>query len=486
MGQIVSPASRIIGKMLPPRRWLSALCPSGGHYLRRSPLSAGCGCGSACPQRPPRLLRSWLHWSPLNVTVIVPATAEQSKVHPLSRPVFAYFEVTAACNNHCPGCGNVFTRDDRAPLAAAVWENILQSLRPGLLRLRLTGGEPTLHPEFAGIVALVTALRLPFSLFTNARWQDPDQTLALLRTAPYLEGLLVSLHGHEAAAHDSFTGVDGSFAETVANVQRATAAGIRVSTSTVITRLNYDHLPQVACLANKLGATNTVFGRYITTPGDPLDPTAEELTQAAESVSVLRRAGVAARLSVCIPQCFVRSSSQGCLAGLAYLTVDPWGNVRPCNHAPTICGNLLEQPLEDIWHGPQMAAWRRIPNVCQPCAVLSHCHGGCRALALLRDQDHDPLAREPLLERDAPSRLDLCRDDRPLFLGTMRREPFGYVLVRGNRIAPITSASAAVVAACDGVTTLQKIQDRFGEAGLELVGALYCRGIIDLDPDGNR
>lgn len=414
------------------------------------------------------------------MTAIAPVTAEPGRVLALSRPVFAYLEITAACNNRCPGCGNVFSRAAPPSLPASSWARILEALRPSLLGLRLTGGEPTLHPEFAEILTLVESLAVPFSLFTNARWPDPERTLALLRSAPHLDGLLVSLHGHEAAVHDSFTGVVGSFAETTANVRRASAAGLRVSTSTVITRLSCDSLPQVACLARELGAANTVFGRYITVPGDPLAPSAPELAAAAAAVDGLRRAGLPARLSVCIPQCFTRSSSQGCLAGLAYLTVDPWGNARPCNHAPANCGNLLEQPLESIWNGPEMQAWRQAPALCQSCAVLPQCHGGCRALAQLQQRPHDPLACGPLREGYAPPRIDLYKDDRPVFSGVIRPEPFGYVLVRGNRVAPITAASAALVDACNGQTTVEEIRQRFGPAGLELVGALCCRGLIEL------
>ena len=53
----------------------------------------------------------------------------------------------------------------------------------------------------------------------------------------------------------------------------------------------------------------------------------------------------------------------------------PWCNVRPCNHAPLVCGNLLEQSIEEIWHGEAMNRWRgMIVEQCWLCLEL--CTGG--------------------------------------------------------------------------------------------------------------
>ena len=53
------------------------------------------------------------------------------------------------------------------------------------------------------------------------------------------------------------------FRETVANIRRAVSAGLRVNTSTVITRQNYAEMPEVIALSQALGAGQAVFNRYI-------------------------------------------------------------------------------------------------------------------------------------------------------------------------------------------------------------------------------
>lgn len=120
----------------------------------------------------------------------------------LSAPAHYSLELTPLCNNRCPGCFNVFIedtvtrpmRDVPPPLTAAQWREILIKIKPHAARVKLTGGEPTLHPEFEKIVQTLVEFDLPFSLFTNARWQHPDRLIALLSKTPQCSGLLISLH----------------------------------------------------------------------------------------------------------------------------------------------------------------------------------------------------------------------------------------------------------------------------------------------------
>jgi len=403
----------------------------------------------------------------------------------LSAPVFAYLELTFRCNNRCPGCGNVFSRTESQPsLSAGQWREILAKLKAAqVFRVRLTGGEPTLHPEFREIVECTQELDIPFALFTNARWQDPAGLVSFLKGVPQLQGILVSLHGATPQAHEAFTNVPGSFAETVANIQRAATEGLPVNTSTIITRHNWDQVKNIIQLSQRLGAANAVFNRYLSSGADELEPTEEQLISAMDAVDAQRQAGVRARFSVCIPQCFHPSSSTGCLAGIAYFTVDPWGNVRPCNHAPLIVGNLLEQSVEEVWNSEGMQQWRAmIPEQCRGCVALPKCHGGCRAEAMLRGLSHDPLMKEPILDKppDSPQELTLCAGARPVANFAMRPEPFGYVLVQGNCIMPVSSRAKAVLDALNGQMTLAQIKSSFGQDGLSFVGVLCQRGLVRL------
>ena len=402
----------------------------------------------------------------------------------LSAPILYSLELTPACNNRCLGCGNVFAHNRTPqPLSAAQWGKILADLKPYIHRLKLTGGEPTLHPEFGAIVATLRGLDIPFALFTNARWRDPAHLVTFLQAVPQCSGLLISLHGATAASHDAFTRVPGSFAETCANVRHVVTAGLNVTTSTVITSYNWYEVEDIVRLSQKLGANHAVFNRYLGKPLSQIEPSEDQLRQAVEAIDDLRRREDRVKFGNCIPQCFYPSSSTGCLAGVAYCTVDPWGNVRPCNHAPLICGNLLEQSIEEIWHGEAMNRWRgMIAEQCWPCLELPRCHGGCRAMAMIQGVEKDPLMREPILEKELelPEELTLYEGARPLGRYALRAEDFGYVLVRGNRIVPVTAAARPVLDACDGTMTLLQLRERFGQEALDFIGSLVKKGLIEL------
>lgn len=321
-----------------------------------------------------------------------------------SLPLTYYLELTAECNNRCPGCGNIFIKqtDARLPirqlqsLDAAAWIAILDQIAGHARRLKLTGGEPTMHPEFEIILQAVAAKQIPFTLFTNGRWRDPAYLVRSLSSIQGCLGLLISLHGATAEAHEAFSGVVGSFAETCENIRRATSAHLQVAISTVFTPQSVNQLDEVVVLARDLGARQVVFNRYIGRPILPIALPDAELNTAVQAVEKLRTAGAPVKFGSCIPACFASSSSKGCSAGTTFATIDPWGYVKPCNHAPVILGNLREDTIEAIWNAPTVDQWAALlPKQCSICSLLHLCHGGCRATALLQGRRKDPLIGRP-------------------------------------------------------------------------------------------
>ncbi len=350
--------------------------------------------------------------------------------------------------------------------------------------MRLSGGEPTLHPEFRAIVEVTCGLDASFVLLTNARWQDPDGLVGLLRSTPQCKGLVVSLHGATADTHEAFTQVKGSFAETVNNIKGAVAAGLAVATSTIITQVNYSQIDDIVAFSAELGAERAVFARYLPVRSNALTPTGNQLRKAINAVEAQCEAGARAEFSVCIPQCFAFSSSVGCLSGVTYCVIDPWGNVRPCTHTSLVCGNLLEQSIEEIWHGLEMQRWREmIPAPCHDCLELPRCRGGCRAAAMLHGLEKDPLSGEPILERaqEPPEEVALYERAYPIPHFDTRSEPFGYLLVRGNVAIPVARQAKPILDALDGRSTLRQIRERFGQEALNFVGTLYQKGVVTIE-----
>ena len=343
-----------------------------------------------------------------------------------------FIELTPTCNNACVGCGNVFANHRSSePLSAQEWCTILDCIAPSTSWLKITGGEPTLHPQFEEIIEHVVTLGVPFTLFTNGRLLDPERLVRFLVGIPQLDGLLISLHGARAQSHEAFTCTPGSFDETVANIRLAVDAGLKVTTSTVLTRYSCPEIEAIIALGQEMGADHAAFQRFIGAALPEIEPGEIELQQSVAAIEKIANGGNGmggngrgpkgndklVRFGTPIPHCFTTNGSYGCLAGIAQATIDPWGNVRPCNHAPLVCGNLLTQSLEEIWHSAAMETWRgMIPEECMGCEEFEVCRGGCRATAMLRGLAGDPLMRAsaapivtkaPLLETTIPIPLNV-------------------------------------------------------------------------------
>lgn len=403
----------------------------------------------------------------------------------LSRPLFYSFELTPACNNQCPVCSNVFTRQ-LAFLSASEWRKITDQIAPHAEVLKITGGEPTLHPEFGEIIRYIGQKNISFTLFTNGRWRNPQVVIDLLTSVPQFKGFLISLHGPNVCSHEGFTHTPGSFEDTCKNIERAVLAGLSVHTSTVLTRYNWNRLQEIVSLAQTLGAKRAVFNRYLGPPVSEIEPEEWQLQAAVCELELLRNnfnntpsENITVTYGNCIPQCFESSSSTGCWAGVASCTIDPLGNVRPCNHSPTIAGNILQESIEEIWSNKIMNRWRTLaPQQCESCTKLAICHGGCRALIEIREKD--PLIRAPFHKKSnqQPFELELNEKYCPVIDCKIFPESFGHALVRGHSIVPVAHHAKAVLDNLDGQTTLKQLKEKFGQGGLNFLGSLYLRKFL--------
>jgi radical SAM protein with 4Fe4S-binding SPASM domain len=306
-----------------------------------------------------------------------------------------YLELTPVCHNACPGCSNIFAHSDAQPALSVVeWDQVFERLLDHKPRLRFTGGEPTLHPEFEQIIGQAQTSGFTFSVFTNARWREPTHIARFLASLAGLECVLISLHGARAQSHEAFTATSESFIETVANIQQVVNTGVQVNTSTVITRQNYTEMPEIIALSQALGAGHAIFSRYIGVESAPIEASLSQINLAVAAVEQAGHNGSTGRVKfgTPIPHCFTPNNSNGCMAGFSHVTIDPWGNVKPCGHVPLTAGNILEQPLETIMQSPVMQEWRRgYLAQCKGCAQQNDCFAGCRAMALLRGKLCDPL-----------------------------------------------------------------------------------------------
>lgn len=150
-----------------------------------------------------------------------------------------WVRLTRYCNQRCLFCLDRYAQTGGVVPLAAIRKELALGRKQGLRRVVLSGGEPTVHPDFIAAVALARELGYEHvQTITNGRrfcyGGFFDQAVAAgLGEATF------SLHGNTPALHDRLTKVPGSFVQAVTALRRALAApGFIVSVDVVINRLN--------------------------------------------------------------------------------------------------------------------------------------------------------------------------------------------------------------------------------------------------------
>jgi len=331
-------------------------------------------------------------------------------IDPRPRLQTLIFEATQRCNHDCLHCYNVWHQpgspesggrqgDSPYPRGELGPEETLALLNKALDEARcrhvtLTGGEPLLREDLPSILDLLRARAVMVTLISNGRLLTEPTVIDLLdRGVDLFELPLLS---HRREVHDRLSGSPGAFDAVLAAMAHVRYHGGQFVTVFVATRHNLPDLYGAVKIAFAFGARGMMLNRF--NPGGrgrdhlaELLPTADEIRQGLEVAdAAAAEFGLPISCSIPIQPCLVDTSLYSrlsfgfCAAGgdRAYYTLDALGNLRPCNHTPTILGNLLQEPLADLISQPRMADFvRAVPAFCDPCAMRDACQGGCKAAA---------------------------------------------------------------------------------------------------------
>lgn len=158
-----------------------------------------------------------------------------------------WVRLTRYCNQRCLFCLDRYAQTGGVVPLASVRRELALGRKQGLRRVVLSGGEPTVHPDFVAAVRLARELGYAHvQTITNGRRFCYGDFFAQAVAAGLGEATF-SLHGNTADLHDRLTKVPGSFVQAVTALRRALATpGFIVSVDVVINRLNLpvlrDHL----------------------------------------------------------------------------------------------------------------------------------------------------------------------------------------------------------------------------------------------------
>jgi radical SAM protein with 4Fe4S-binding SPASM domain len=311
------------------------------------------------------------------------------------------FEVTQHCNHACLHCYNVWQPAGRSsyPRGELDTSRTINLLAKALdetncHHVTITGGEPLLRPDLPKLLEFLQKRRVQITVISNGRLLDEPTAAALIQRGVGLFEL--PLLSHRREIHDELSGVPGAWEAVLSAMVNVHLQHGQVVAAFVATRKNIKHLHETIRLAFAFGVRGVMLNRF--NPGgrgrehlEELLPTVEQVRAAlaaAESAAV--ESGIPISCSIPIQPCLIDTrlfphlGFGYCAAGSerAYYTLDPMGNLRPCNHTDIILGNLFEESFASLIAPERMSAFTcAIPTFCVDCTRRLECQGGCKASA---------------------------------------------------------------------------------------------------------
>jgi len=316
-----------------------------------------------------------------------------------------YFYLTEGCNLACRHCWLAPKFDpagDKYPvLPLELFRTAIREAKPlGLTGVKLTGGEPLLHPGIMEILAFTRQQELDFTMETNGLLCTSEVAAAIaLQENVFVS---VSLDGADDMTHDTIRGLEGAFAKATGAVRQLAAAGLKPQVIMSVMRSNVDQVGKVIALAEDLGAGSIKFniiqptgrGETVRDGADGLQ--IDRLIRLGRKVEGEMAAKTGLKLYFDYPAAFhplkhFAAAEDGCGACsiLSILGVLPTGAYALCgigSHVQELVfGHAGHDPLAKLWKNNQVLRQlraglpHRLSGICGNCLMKHQCLGSCIA-----------------------------------------------------------------------------------------------------------
>ena len=317
-----------------------------------------------------------------------------------------YYYLTEGCNLVCRHCWlspKHQTGSSTYPsLSVEVFKSILEQAKPlGLKGIKLTGGEPLMHPEIHEILQIVKDRDITLTIETNGVLCTPE--LALKITSCKKTSVSVSLDGADAGTHEWVRGIKGSFEGALEGIRNLVKAGIKPQIIMTIMQYNKNQLEALVRLAESLDAGSVKFnlvqptgrGEKMNNVGETIS--VEELLKMGEYVVNTLSPSTKLKIYFDRPLAFRSMSGMfgdkrdGCASCgiLGIIGVLANGDYALCGigaHVPELVfGNASKHRLYDVWENNEILLELRegIPSrfegICGSCHMKRICSASCIA-----------------------------------------------------------------------------------------------------------
>ncbi len=173
-----------------------------------------------------------------------------------------YFYLTEGCNLACRHCWlspkHQTEKLTYPSLSVELLQSILEQAKPlGLKGIKLTGGEPLMHPQVHEILNFMQSQELFLNIETNAVLCTPEIAQKISKCKGAF--VAVSLDGADAKTHEWVRGVQGCFDGAIRGIRQLVKAKLRPQIIMSVMRHNVEQIEAVVRMAEELGAASVKF-----------------------------------------------------------------------------------------------------------------------------------------------------------------------------------------------------------------------------------
>ncbi len=342
--------------------------------------------------------------------------------HPFDqRPLLAIWELTRACDLACVHCrASSVTYRDPLELTLEEGKRLLDQIASmGTPLMVLTGGDPAKRPDLIELIEHGAKTGMTMAVTPSGTQLMTRDLLMRMRDAG-MARLAVSVDGPDAATHDAFRRVDGSFAHTRRILADAEALGIERQINTTLGHHNREALPAMAQFVAEVGAV--LWSVFVVVPtgraspslllaADELESALVDLAAIAESAPFDVKTTAAPHFRRVQLQRRMRATgvlhdvdaeghllgARGINDGQGFLFVSHHGDVFPSGFLPVSAGNVRKDDIVELYRtSPLFTRLRDVSALGGKCGVcpFKHVCGGSRARA--HAMTGDMMAYDPL------------------------------------------------------------------------------------------
>lgn len=311
-------------------------------------------------------------------------------------------ELTFACPVQCSYCSNPLelSASRKNELSTEEWIRVMRQARKlGAVQLGFSGGEPLVRTDLEELVVEAKSLGYYINLITSSIGLTAEKITTLKEAG--LGHIQISFQGSNRESNQLLGGTD-SFDHKVAMTKEVIKQELALGLNFVLHRQNLHQVEEFLTMAQSLGAefvelANCQYYGWGLHNREHLLPSQEQLIDAERVTNEFREKYKGDMDIFFVAPDYYDDRPKKCSNGwgTTFMTVNPEGEVLPCQAAKVIPGlefpNVRDNDLSDIWHKSDLfnrfrgTDWMTEP--CKSCPEKEIDLGGCRCQALMLTGD---------------------------------------------------------------------------------------------------